>query len=183
MVFGFLKRKKPRPPVDPIAAFDGLIEDLERQAAEVRKSAATLLALRGELSRDRERYQHKREDLGGRIERAAHRGDGRAERVLRRDLRETEGALASVEQALATADEDARLLLDAASELATRVLELRTERMSARARLSVGLAVSRALQEKRDQIDKVLAVDAARDEIERAKALADIYREEAKRKG
>jgi hypothetical protein len=34
------------------------------------------------------------------------------------------------------------------------------------------------MRERVDRIEKVLALDAARDEIERAHALADIYREE-----
>jgi hypothetical protein len=44
--------------------------------------------------------------------------------------------------------------------------------------LAVGGAISTALREQVERFDKLLAVDAARDEIERAHALADIYREE-----
>ena len=52
MLFRFWKKKDAKKkPADPPAAFDQLIEDLERQGAEIRKSAATLLALKGDLSR------------------------------------------------------------------------------------------------------------------------------------
>src|SRR5690606_14579285 len=68
MFFGFWrkKRKERKKPADPLAAFDQLIEDLERQAAEVRKSAATLLAIKGELTRSAERYTRQMADMAGR---------------------------------------------------------------------------------------------------------------------
>ena len=183
MVFGFGKKKqKKAAPVDPIAAYDGLIEDLDRQAAAVRRSAATLLSLRGELGRDVERYERKVADIAARIAEARRRVDSRAEAILARDLKDASQMVDAGRQALASADDDARLLLDAASNLGNRTATLRAERSSARARLSVGLAVTGALKERSEKIDKVLALDAARDEVERAHALAEIYREEAKDK-
>jgi phage shock protein A len=184
MVFGFGKKKdkKPPEPKDPIAAYDGLIEDLDRQAAEVRKSAATLLSLRGELSRDVERYRMRGEDIRARLATAQEKGDVRAARVLGRDLEESDQLLETSRQALASAEEDGRVLVDAAQELAKRLSELRAERQSARARLSVGVAISTALKEHSARIDKVLALDKARDEVERARALADIYREDFEQK-
>lgn len=176
-----MKRKKKAPkdkPVDPVAAYDGFIESLERQASEVRKSAATLLALRGELARDRERYQRRIEDFDGRLKVAEEKGDARATRTLRKDREEAAELLDQSEKALASANEDAALLLEAAEDLAKRGRELKAERQSARARLRVGDAVSKALARRVEEFDKLLALDAARDEVEKAHALADIYRDE-----
>ena len=183
MFFGFGKKKKGKAAAaDPIAAYDGLIEDLERQAAAIRKSAATLLSLRGELTRDVERYQRKLADVEVRLGLARERLDSRAEKVLERDLREAGELLETGRKALAAADDDSRLLLDAAQDLSARTGELRAERTSARARLSVGAAVTGALRERAEKIDKVLALDAARDEVERAHALAEVYRDEERGK-
>jgi phage shock protein A len=180
-VFGFgkgKKKKKEDPPKDPIAAYDGLIEDLDRQAGQVRKSAATLLSLRGELTRDVEKYARRAEEIEKRRTTAQEKADARAARVLDRDLRECRELLETSKKALASAEDDGNVLVDAAQELAKKISELKAERQSARARLSVGLAVSTALKQHSARIDQVLALDAARDEVEKARALADIYRED-----
>jgi phage shock protein A len=180
MLFGLFRRKdkKKKKPEDPLAAFDQLIEDLERQAAEVRKSAATLLALKGELSRSVERYSRRLLELDERSVVADSRGDSKISSVFRKDREQTEVLLKSTREALERAEGDARLLLEAANDVGARVLELRTERQSASARLVAGGLVTGVMRERADRIEKVLALDAARDEIERAHALADIYREE-----
>lgn len=179
MLFDWLRRKKPeKKPVEPLAAFDQLIEDLERQGAEVRKSAATLLALKGDLSRSEERYVKRLEDISKRHAVAEGQGDSRIVATLERDRSQTESLLRTTRESLHRAEQDARLLLEGAADLGDRVAELRAERESASARLAVGGLVSAALRERVERFEKVLAVEAARDEIERAHALADIYREE-----
>lgn len=178
MLFGFWRKKDKKKPVDPLAAFDQLIEDLERQGAEVRKSAATLLALKGELSRSLERYTRQREDIGQRLAVVEARGDGKGAQVFRRDQAQTEALLRSTREALDRVEQDSRLLLEAATGIGARATELRIERQSASARLTAGSLVTSAMREQVDRIEKVLAVDAARDEVERAHALAEIYREE-----
>jgi phage shock protein A len=178
MLFRFWRKKKEKTPADPLAAFDQLIEDLERQAAEVRKSAATLLALKGELTRSVERYTRRLADIGERITVAGSRGDTKAVQVLKRDLEQTQALLKSTKDSLERVEPDSRLLLEAASDVGTRVQELRTERESASARLVAGTLVSGTMRQQVERIEKVLAVDAARDEIERAHQLAEIYREE-----
>ncbi|MBN1207313.1 MAG: hypothetical protein JXB05_20685 [Myxococcaceae bacterium] len=179
MLFGFWRRKKKeKKPADPLAAFDQLIEDLERQAAEVRKSAATLLALKGELTRSVERYTRRLGDLAERLEVAGSRGDVKAMQVFHKDQKETEALLKSTREALERAEKDAQLLLEAANEVGTRVTELRTERQSASARLVAGNLVTGTMREQVERVDRVLALDAARDELERAHQLAEIYREE-----
>ncbi len=182
-MFGFLKRKKKAPePQDPLAVYDGFIESLERQGAEVRKSAATLLALRGDLTRDVQKYEARAKDLSARVRVAEAKGDLPATRTLRRDLEEATGMREQSEKALVEANEDAQLLLEAAADSAKRVAELKSERQSARARLATGQVVSAALRQQVEQFDKVLALEAAREGVERARALADIYREDADKK-
>src|SRR4051812_8670287 len=51
-VFGFGGKKKKAAAEDPLRAYDAYLEDLDRQAGLVRKSAATLLAMRSTLKRD-----------------------------------------------------------------------------------------------------------------------------------
>ncbi|WP_224362194.1 PspA/IM30 family protein [Hyalangium versicolor] len=179
MPFLFWRKKKENTkPLDPLAAFDQLIEDLERQGAEVRKSAATLLALKGELSRSVDRYTRRIGDISERLEVASSRGDAKAMQVLQRDKEQAQALLKSTRDSLDRVEPDARLLLEAANDVGSRVQELRTERQSASARLVAGSLVSSTMREQVERIEKVLAVDAARDEIERAHQLAEIYREE-----
>ena len=78
--------------------------------------------------------------------------------------------------------EDASLLTFAVQEHMSRLESLKEERLSAQARLSAGLVVSEALQSRVDEVERVLKLDRARDEIERAHALADIYREDVEKK-
>jgi phage shock protein A len=175
----FKRRKKDARPKDPIAAFDAVLEQLDRQGAEVRKSAAALLASKGELVRSQERYLRQRAEIEARIATAGDRGDQKAEAVLRRDLDQAERSLRSTEEALARVDGDAAVLLDLARELGEQSAQLRAERNSARARLDAEGLVTEALKQRSRRIEQVLAVDAARDELERAHALADLYREDA----
>ena len=178
-MFGWFRKKKTPPrPADPLAAFDQLIEDLERQGAEVRRSAATLLALKGDLTRGEERYLKRLEELDKRRALAEERGDKQVSAVLLRDKAEAEKLLQSTRDSQARAEKDARLLLEAAADLGRRVTELKAERESASARLAMGGMVTQALKDQVERFDKLMALDAARDEVERAHALADIYREE-----
>ncbi|MCP3059903.1 hypothetical protein LXT21_14055 [Myxococcus sp. K38C18041901] len=179
MFFGLWKRKKERSrPVDPLAAFDELLENLERQASELRKSAATLLALKGELTRAVERYTRRLAELDTRRAIAESRSDAKAVVVLKKDRVQAEALLASTRESLERAESDGALLLEAAAELGERVEELRRERESASARLVMGGIVTDALKERVARFEQALVVDAARDEVERAHALADVYREE-----
>ena len=159
-----------------------MIESLDRQAAQVRRSAATLLALRGELSRDHERYGKRCSEVEQRLGAAAAKGDARAERALQRDLEECQDLCEQTDKALQSANDDAKVLLETAEDLAKRARELKSERLSAHARLKSGQVVSSALRQQAEEFDRVMAIDAARDEVERARALADIYREEAEKK-
>lgn len=180
---GFLWKKKPPPtPEDPLAVFDGVIASLEKQAGEVRRSAATLLALKGELARDQGRYAKRLRELEERIADARRAGDEKAKAILERDVRDATRRLEETKTALATAEADASLLKETAEELGRQVSELKDERISAKARMSAGGLVTDALKAQAAQLERVLKLDAARDEVEKAHALADIYREDAKRR-
>jgi phage shock protein A len=183
-VFGLFKKKPQKAMASdgPLAAFDGVLESMERQGQELRKSAATLLTLRAQFTRDEQRYQLQLKALEGRLAEAIDLGDARAETVLRNDARATQLRLEETLKARARADEDASLLTGAVHEHMSRLEELKTERLSAQARLSAGLVVSESLKAQVEEVDRVLKLDRARDEIERAHALADVYREEAAKK-
>ncbi len=165
-------------PRDPLVAYDAAIEDMERHAGAVRRSAATLLALKGELTRDLRRCAEEEAALETRTRLATARGDRSVLRTLESDRLDVRRVAIETEAALTSADEDAALLLETAGELARQLAELEAERRSAKARVSVGKVVSEALQARDQKVEQVLALDQARDEVERAHALAQIYREE-----
>jgi predicted nucleic acid-binding Zn-ribbon protein len=177
-VFDFLRRKTKPGHADPLVAFDAALESLERQASAVRRSAATLLALRSGLQRDAERARAQLEDLARRLALASDRRDAQAARALGRDEGEARRKLQATEQALAHTDDHARLLLSAGEALGRERVALEEERVSARARLSTGLVVSEALRHRAAEFDRLMKLDAARDEVERAQALAELYRED-----
>jgi len=183
MAFKFFSRKpKPAPPpADPLAAFDAFIEDLERQAAEIRKSAAALISLRGELIRSCERYEKRIAEIASRKQVAEQRNDPKALSMLERDHDEALRLISVTRESLVKVESDALLLGEASQDYNQRATELKAERQSAHARLSAGLKVTEALRDRSERIRRTLALDAARDEIERAHALADIYREERDR--
>lgn len=183
MGFLFGRKKKPveKPKPDPLAAFDEMIAALERQAGEVRKSAATLLAVRGELNRDVAKYQVRLDDLASRSVEAARNGDAKAERTFKRDTEEAARQLEKTKEALASAEANAQLLVEKAEEIGRQVVELKDERQSAKVRFSAGVAVSETLRAQIAEFDRQMKLDAARDEIEKAHALAELYREDVKR--
>ena len=177
-MFGLFRRKKAPP--DPLATYDGFLEQLERQGVEVRKSAATLLALRGDLTRTEARHRQRLSQLRDRLMEARATGDSRAAELLERDEAQAQKLLASAEEALARATVDGELLLEAARGLSDQLTELKAERESAAVRLTAGLAVSETLKQRSAEVARLLALDAARDEVERAHALAEIYRDDRK---
>ena len=181
-MFGFGK-KKVKASVDPLAAFDGMLEDLERQGAQVRRAAATLLALKSSLTR--ELASHERASRLGeeRLVEAKTAGDARAEQTLSTDLSRLRALTTGSGEALALAQSDAELLLERARELGERLHALRLERQSAQLRLAVSQAVPPAVRALSERIERALALDEARDEVERAHALAEIYREDARERG
>lgn len=175
----FRKKAPPRKELDPLEAFDAMITALDAQGAEVRKSAATLLALRGELTREKDKLLKRLASIDER--RAKADGDATVVRTLDRDEAEAKRALEKADEALVQAERDGKLLMDTAESIAAQLTELKEERVNARTRLSAGLMVSDALKKRVENIGKAMKLEAARDEVERAHALAEVYREEAEK--
>ena len=66
--------------------------------------------------------------------------------------------------------------------MAEQVDRLRSERDLAAARFTAGTALAAEAQRSRaDRVRRLVAVDAARDEVERAHALAEVWREDRER--
>lgn len=176
-MFGFFRRKSPPKPPDPLAAYDGALEDLAREGAAVRRSAATLLALRAELQRAIEKLTAQRGELQRRVEQAKAKEDLLALRTLSRDLEQLAPRLAANQASLVKAEADVATLTETAEEVQRRQSELLAERESAHAQLALGQAIQTAFTAPARTV-RALALEAARDEVERAHALAEIYREE-----
>jgi hypothetical protein len=78
-------------------------------------------------------------------------------------------------------DEDAASLAQMVEKIESEAEALRRERVTASARLAAARAVSQL--EGGERIDQMIALDRARDEVERAHALAQLCREDLGRKG
>ena len=172
-------RRRPTPAPDPIAAYDDLVSDLASEAAELRRAAATLLTARSRLARELSGMEQVARTLRDRADRARAGGDGRTAEVLdsdaQREVRRAEG----LREELARTESDVAQLEEAARRVAGQVDQLRSERDLAVARLTAGTALASEAQRSRaDRVRRLVAVDAARDEIERAHALAEIWRED-----
>jgi hypothetical protein len=177
----FWRRRESERAASPIDAFDQVLEELERQAGEARKAAATLLALGSELKRTLERYRAQREVLIERRLSAQAMHDHGALSVIERDLTGTAERMAATEASLARAEGDGQVLLAAAKEIAEELWNVKGERESAAARFAVDSLVVQALKARLRRFTEAIALDAARDELERAHALAAVWREDRAR--
>lgn len=167
-----------RSPVDPLTAFEVAIERSEARAAQVRKAAAVLVSLQAELAAQREAVREETAELVRRREAAAREGDAAAVELLRADLRRAAERGEALARAVDRARADAEQLKAAARRLTVEVGQLRAERDSARLRLASGEAISAALHKSASQqLETSLRLDDARSEVERAHALAELYRE------
>ena len=77
---------------------------------------------------------------------------------------------------------DATDLAEAVKAVEAESEELQRERDGAKVALAAGHAVLSARPALTDHFDESLKLEAARDEVEKAHALAEIYREDALRK-
>jgi phage shock protein A len=170
-------RRRPPPAPDPIAAYDDLVSDLEAEAGELRRAAATLLTVRARLGREVEQALLAARQLQGRSVQASSPADGE---VLRRDAERMDRQAGELREALSRTEVDVGQLKDAATRVASQVEQLRRERELAHARFTAGTALAaEAMRSRADRVRRLVAVDAARDEVERAHALAELWREEA----
>jgi hypothetical protein len=184
-VFWPFRRKRAPPPQEegPLAAYDRAVAELERQSAQVRRSAATLLSLKGELSRQLEEAERQERAVAEKLAIARQRRDSRAESVLTEDHGTARTRAAQARQLSASASEDAQVLTEAAKELGRELQSLLAEREEARLRLAAGHALVGALKERHLGIRQTLALDAARDEVELAHQLARVYLEDRRSRG
>ena len=181
MAFFDLFRRK-RKPTDPLAAYDARLDALAQRAQLLRKSAATLLAVRRDLDRRLDAFAAKERDAQARAEAARQAGDPQAAEVLANDALARErdrDALAIQRERVAT---DAQDLTDAVGALNAEFEQLSRERDAAQVALAAGQVVSAAQPALTERFDQVLKLDAARDEVERAHALAEIHRDDAARR-
>lgn len=178
MVLRFFRRK-PKAAQGPLAAYDLVLERLERQNAELRRAATTLLTVKRSLEREHSALVGRDAELVRREDEATTANDGAALRVLQKDRAHCRDGLARTAAELERVADDARLLLEGAERGQRQFDELKAERVGAMARLSAGRAVSEALAAQVAELDRVLVLEAARDDVERAHALAEIYREDS----
>ena len=177
-------RRRPPPAPDPIAAYDDLVSDLAGEAAELRRAAATLLTVRSRLGRELSGMEQVARMLRDWADRARAGGDARTAEVLDADARREDGRAGGIREELARTETDVAQLQEAARRVAGQVDRLRSERDLAEARLTAGTALAAEAQRSRaDRIRRLVAVDAARDEIERAHALAEVWREDREPSG
>ena len=78
---------------------------------------------------------------------------------------------------------DAAALTEAVQGIERELETLRRERDTARVQLTAANLLTASRPALEDRIDELLELDAARDEVERAHALAQIYKEEANARG
>jgi len=177
-------RRRPPPAPDPIAAYDDLVSDLSSEAAELRRAAATLLTVRSRLGRELSRMEELGRTLRDRADRARATGDGRTAEVLDTDARREDGRASALREELSRTETDVAQLEEAARRVGHQIHRLRSERELAAARLTAGTALASEAQRSRaDRIRRLVAVDAARDEVERAHALAEVWREDQEPSG
>lgn len=177
-------RRRPPPAPDPIAAYDDLVSDLAAEAAELRRAAATLLIVRARLGRELSGVEQVGGTLRERGDRARAGGDVRAAEVLAADALREDGRASALREELVRTESDVEQLEQAARRVGQQLDRLRSERELAAARLTAGTALAaEALRSRADRLRRLVAVDAARDEVERAHALAEVWREDRERSG
>ena len=181
MLLDWWRRRRARAAPDPLTAYDQVLGALEQEGARVRRGAAALLALQGELRRSAERAAAQARELEARADDAQRRGDERAAAVLRADRTRSQEEGRAAQAGLARVEADAEVLVAVARSVDERAGALRREREEAALRLRAGALVQDALQLQGERFEHRVALEAARDEVERAHALAELYREEQRR--
>ena len=174
----WFRRRKATPARDPIEAFDSRIDALAARGAALRTSAAALMASRRTLERKIAQGEVADGDREARTEQALA-SDPEALAVLQADRAAAVKLKEQWEEEMRRATSEAEAVAEAVRAIETELAKLRLERDAARVRLDASSAVTESAAAFVDPLDQLLDLDAARDEIERARALADIYREEA----
>lgn len=179
-LFDFLRRKKQ--PEDPLAAYEARIDALAERAQLLRKSAATLLAVRRDLDRKLAALEAAERELKARQDQALRAGDPEVVRVLKEDLQRLGRDRDPVLEQREKVARDAADLSEAVQHVEAESETLQRERDGARVALAAGQAVLGARPALVDDVGAQLRLEQARDEVEKAHALAEIYREDALRR-
>ncbi|MBS2030179.1 MAG: hypothetical protein JST54_19910 [Deltaproteobacteria bacterium] len=175
-------RRKPKQPTDPLAAYDARIDALAQRAQLLRRSAATLLAVRRDLDRRGAELEAREETALKRSRDARAGGDEAAADVLAEDAKRSARDREPLQEQREKVARDAADLAEAVKAVEAESEELQRERDGAKVALAAGHAVLSARPALTDHFDESLKLEAARDEVEKAHALAEIYREDALRK-
>jgi SMC interacting uncharacterized protein involved in chromosome segregation len=177
--FDWFRGKKAKVALSPVEAFDLRIDTLGARAAALRKSAATLLTVRRDLDRKLDALGKHLEAARGQRDRALRERDGEAAAVLATDQARFERDHTYLLEQKAKVSTDAEALTEAVKAVEAEAEALRRERDGARVQLEAAHVVVQTRTAVDDRVDQLMQLDAARDEVERAHALAEIYREDA----
>jgi hypothetical protein len=178
-LLSWFKKRFAKAPVedDPVKAFDQRLDTLSARASELRRSAATLLAARGEIDRAIVTAKGAQEQARERLAQAAGRKD--IEAVLQADAEragERQKALVEQREKLET---EAKALAETVGKVEAEAEVLRRERAAVQARWTASRTVTEASNKVLvDSFGEMAALERARDEVERAHALAEISRED-----
>lgn len=173
-----LFRRAPRK-ADPLAIYDRQLDGLAKRVQALRRSAASLLAARRELDRKLEAGREKLAALLPRIEQADDAGDRETGAILQSDRARIDREMEHLSEQRLKAGADAEALIEAVGSLEQQREALAREREDAQLRVAAAAEWDTAHGALASRFDEVIALDSARDEVERAHQLAQIYREEA----
>ena len=164
---------------DPVKAYDRRLDTLTSRAAELRRTAATLLAARGEIDRALKAAQSAEEQARSRLAQAAGRAD--IVQVLESDIARAQERAKPLADERVRIDVEAKGLSETVAKVEAEAEALRRERDSVAARLAASRSVAEASGKVlSENFGEMAALERARDEVERAHALADVVREDLK---
>ena len=175
----FKKRFGRAPPEaeDPVKAFDQRLDTLGARACELRRSAATLLAARGEIDRAIVAAKDAEQQARDRLGKAAGRADIAA--VLEADAARAAERQQALKEQREKLETEAKALAETVGKVEADAELLRREREAVQARWKASRTVTEASSKVlSDSFSELAALERARDEVERAHALADITRED-----
>jgi chromosome segregation ATPase len=181
-LLGWIKERfaKPKPvDDDPVKAYDRRLDTLTARAADLRRSAATLLAARGEVDRALKAAQAGEEQARARLAQAQGRPD--VVKVLEGDLALAQDRQKPLSDERERIDAEAKNLAETVGKVESEAEALRRERDAVAARLAASRSMTEASSRVlSDNFSEMTALERAREEVERAHALADLAREDLK---
>ncbi len=178
-MIGWLKKRlglgEPEKAPDPLAGFDQRLQVLTRRTSELRRSAATLLSLRGDLERGIEQAKAQADEAR---RKASDPAAERIRSVLEDDAERAQQRAVELQAELERVRVEAAALSETVQSLEREAEQVRRERASAVARHTANQAMLDTGGE-RARVEGLIALERARDEAEKAQALAELAREDA----